>query len=513
MLALMNELTDAPDWQRTIFDPAFTFKWRSAKIMSGKDITKAMADWCIEEVKYNVSEFTHSMIVPAIDGGVIKSDIVIPRSLHDEFQKATASLRRASRQTSCANEVSDVVDPFLYPFSWERTKPLHFETPLQLSDCIRRSGEGQLARQPAESDCPVKERSRYRNDMAFSRRFQYLPFEVSFGERGEGGSKIISYINNVHPIKHRAFYNNIESFIDKTIPLFNRTIMALKAPSYENVRLHVADLGREPMIMKDVGDFCPPEQRAISDFVDARGRYRDWLFVDLKKEFWNIGLQFVLHVQEINLGPHSPRFKGEDWHVQGQRNERICATATYICNSSNTNTPRISFRRRVHVEEASLAKGYIQTPPFAPEIYGAASGDPVIQHMGDVELRDGRVVTFPNIFQTRVLPFELKDPSKSAHITLLTIHLIDPNRRMMSTAMVPSQRKDWWAEEIRRLNARFYRLPAEVWEMIVDMVDGDLIGVEEAEVMRREFVGEREEFQRRHTRAMEEYLEWDLDEE
>ena len=507
LLALMNELTDAPEWQRTIFDSAFTFKWKSAKLMSERDIIKSMTDWCVEKVKYYVPEYVQSKLVPTIDEGVIKSDIVISKSLHHEFQKATASLRRVSRQTSHADEVSDVVNPFLYPFNWEHTRTLHFETPLNLSDCIRRSDEGQLTRQSTEDDCPVEERSRYRNDMAFSRRFQYLSFEITFGDRGEGGFRIISYINNVHSIKHRAFYNTLETFIDKIISIFNRIIMALKAPSYENVRLHVADLGREPMIKKDVDDFCSPEQRAISDFVDAQGRYRDWLFVDLKKEFWNIGLQFVLHIQEINLTPNRPHFKGEEWHVQGQRNERTCATATYVYSSDNTTSASLSFRRRVHVEEASLAKDYIQEPPFAPEIYDAESGDPVIQYMSEIELREGRVLTYPNIFQTRLLPFELKDPSKPGHVKLLTMHLIDSNRRMMSTTMVPPQRRDWWADEIRRQNARIYRLPTEVWERIVDMVEGYSICMDEAERIRREFMKERAEFQKKHTKAMEEYLE------
>ena len=147
MLALMNELTDVHEWQRVIFDPAFTFEWKSAKIMSGRDITKSMADWCVEEVKYYVSEYLQSKIIPTIDGGVIKSDIVIPESLYHEIQRATASFRRASLQTSSADEISDVIDPFLYPFSWEHTRTLHFENPLNLSDCINRSGEGQLARQ------------------------------------------------------------------------------------------------------------------------------------------------------------------------------------------------------------------------------------------------------------------------------------------------------------------------------------------------------------------------------
>ena len=45
MLALINELTDIPDWDRKIFENDFTFKWKSEKLMSGKDITRSMADW------------------------------------------------------------------------------------------------------------------------------------------------------------------------------------------------------------------------------------------------------------------------------------------------------------------------------------------------------------------------------------------------------------------------------------------------------------------------------------
>ena len=45
MMALMNELTDMPDWERKIFDTQFTFTWKSAKVMTGKDVTRSMADW------------------------------------------------------------------------------------------------------------------------------------------------------------------------------------------------------------------------------------------------------------------------------------------------------------------------------------------------------------------------------------------------------------------------------------------------------------------------------------
>ena len=50
MLAMINELTDLPDWDHKMFDPAFTFEWKSAKLLTGSDITRAMADWvCVNE--------------------------------------------------------------------------------------------------------------------------------------------------------------------------------------------------------------------------------------------------------------------------------------------------------------------------------------------------------------------------------------------------------------------------------------------------------------------------------
>lgn len=45
MLAWINELTDLPEWYRLIFDPDFIFKWKSAKVMTGGDVSRAMADW------------------------------------------------------------------------------------------------------------------------------------------------------------------------------------------------------------------------------------------------------------------------------------------------------------------------------------------------------------------------------------------------------------------------------------------------------------------------------------
>jgi len=130
--------------------------------------------------------------------------------------------------------------------------------------------------------------------------------------------RIISYIHNVHPLRHRALYNVSERLIDAVIPVFNRTIIDLKAPGYLNQRIHLVDFARHPFIKCDPDDFRPPEQGANESFLDENGRFQRSMFVDLKREFWNIGLQMVLHLRDIELSPENPEYEGEEWHVQGQ---------------------------------------------------------------------------------------------------------------------------------------------------------------------------------------------------
>ena len=199
------------------------------------------------------------------------------------------------------------------------------------------------------------------------------------------------------------------------------------------------------------------------------------------------------------------------------QNERIAATSTCIYSTTNLSTtspPKLSFRRRVHPEEAILARDSANWthPPHLSDIYAAKDRSSTIQDLGDLTLSENRVLVYPNVFQTRMNPFSLDDPSKPGHLQVLTLHLIDPNRRAMSTAMVPVQRRDWWAHEIRTTCARFWRLPREVFETVVGMVEGWPFSMEEGERIREEFLEEREEFRVRHTEAMEGYSQWDFGE-
>ncbi|KAL8708784.1 MAG: hypothetical protein Q9225_007548 [Loekoesia sp. 1 TL-2023] len=329
--------------------------------------------------------------------------------------------------------------------------------------------------------------------------------------------RIDGYINNVHPNRNSNLYGQIEILIDQLLPLFNRTLVDLKAPGYQNQRIHLVRFGRDPFINREPGSFQPPEQRAYSCWRDHETQYQRSIFVDLKREFWNIGLQMILQIRDINLTPNNPKYDDETWSVQGQTNERICATAIYIYSASNiSNTrplaPTISFRRRIFPEEAIAAKGSVTTPPFLPEIYGAKHGEPTIQMLGDIVLQENRVVVWPNVFQTRLNQFELEDKGRKGNLKILTLHLVDPNRRIMGSAMVPCQRRDWWADAVRKSCPVLYRLPTELFQHIIKLVveKSYPISTEEDERVKEDFRKERDTFRQKHTRAVEEYEEWDF---
>ena len=142
-------------------------------------------------MKYNVQNLYNSHFIPTIDGGVLKSDNCIPLEVKQKLLSSTKRLDQAAMHKSketLIDLVMDIVDPFLFPLSFERTRMLRFET-IAPQDCIRRYGDGETVRViPSHEECVQKDRSKYPNDMAWSRRFQWLPFDIKFAAGGEGAS-------------------------------------------------------------------------------------------------------------------------------------------------------------------------------------------------------------------------------------------------------------------------------------------------------------------------------------
>lgn len=141
-----------------------------------------------------------------------------------------------------------------------------------------------------------------------------------------------------------------------------------------------------------------------------------------------------------------------------------------------------------------------------------------VQNYGTVLTRPRRLLAFPNIFQHRVSSFKLVDPTKPGYRRFIALWLVEPHTRILSTANVPPQRLDWWAEaafgqkstveylpssvatllrekgvEVQGTDAGgARRLPDEVMNMVrEEMKDIGLMGREEAEKHRLKLMKER----------------------
>jgi hypothetical protein len=130
-------------------------------------------------------------------------------------------------------------------------------------------------------------------------------------------------------------------------------------------------------------------------------------------------------------------------------------------------------------------------------VFGCRNYEPSIQYIGDLITKEGRVVTFPNVFQHLVQPFELLDKTKPGHRKILALFLVDPHIRIISSANVPAQQKDWWVEEISSCGV-FPQLPAEIRREVTDRVDDFPISLDDAKAWRLELMEERRAYVVKH---------------
>lgn len=126
-------------------------------------------------------------------------------------------------------------------------------------------------------------------------------------------------------------------------------------------------------------------------------------------------------------------------------------------------------------------------------------------------------------------PFRLEDPTKPGHRRFITLWLVDPHTRIISTANVPPQQMSWWAgsvlgdtlearkEALSKLPPELViwmqnrgitvedpkhniKLPQEIFEMVCQYVDAnsnDLpMGLQEAMNHRKKMRKERATFQK-----------------
>ncbi|GIJ86245.1 hypothetical protein Asppvi_005131 [Aspergillus pseudoviridinutans] len=254
MVAVMNRLTDLPNWYIDVFDDAIVACWRQnpdvASIATNPLLSDRAWDWCLRELRDKAEEYQRQRHIRVLDTGscICKSDDVPglqkdTGALADEIQSAVKIVLQKGSQFGLLDWRSkrrlSIVDPMLFPLVYGRSlvltdggrveledvlgaysgattiAPMHVDLRTDAADVQKRIEEAQQLHLGVYSDTETSPHYRW------SANYQALPCEVEFvGDKGSTQVRITSYINNLHPA-HRDLYRAIETLVSRAIPLWN----------------------------------------------------------------------------------------------------------------------------------------------------------------------------------------------------------------------------------------------------------------------------------------------------
>ncbi|KAJ1881284.1 hypothetical protein H4R99_001907 [Coemansia sp. RSA 1722] len=297
----------------------------------------------------------------------------------------------------------------------------------------------------------------------------WLPTDIYVNQ--DGSVDFRSYINNIHPEEHADMYVSISKIISKAIPLFEQALTDWEHPrdlripyDYNNClefpTEHPAKLG---------GKFDGySEEFDENAYYQAVDEWRDTIidttpdpeeFVEPKRplvpySLRNKNLQVVVEITD------------KDMILFDTATESIVATAVYYYKVRNENPLSIELLEAIKSDMFMIGDAY----DFLAHgtLFEASTGDKAesyTQPAGEIDPKQGRLICYPNVYKqnNRFCP---SDSLKS-----LTIYFVDPSVRIVSTAIVPPQQKDWWAKTVSSVPSWVSKLPLEVQDMIFKHVD------------------------------------------
>ncbi|KAL2682589.1 hypothetical protein Neosp_007041 [[Neocosmospora] mangrovei] len=540
MLKFIEDITNKPEWWIKVQDPEISARWAKevlempwAEFHEHASFSEAMADACILELREKAKFYQETGLIPVMDysSAAIKSDKLIPEDLREALKAAVAPLENVPEKhkdwhPGSDEKVLDLVHPSLWPLVYGRSHVLPNKR-INVENCLEHCGTGDVLPE-LPSQPPREDRYGRRNHPTAisSTRFQWLPCDIDLTG---GHPRIDSYINNLHPVQHAALYPIIEQIIAKSLPAWD--VIHKWHDEYQVQRVEATRVGTDCQADECSDSYCSPVRRPLNEGEQPREEYEDdeeWYEGTerqrLDKEWFNSKhpvyqpqpkkdledlfklktsdvktsgffggksrIQVIVKLANIHLTPEKPKYDGGSWHIEGQLNEHICATALYYYDCDNITDCQLDFRTIADAEDLSMELRYEQDDHTSiMRTFDIDSQRDTVQNIGSVLTRQDRMLFFPNVYQHHVSPFELADKTRPGHRKILALFLIDPVMPIISTANVPPQQKHWWSEETIP-GDRLGKLPPEVTEMVINNM-GFPITLTDAKKIREELMAER----------------------
>ncbi len=194
-----------PAWFEKMHDAGIVARWTREATAQG--LTEAQVRYVLDELAhYAALRDGHTGIeVSAVDG-VWQSDTLIDDALRSRLREAVRVLEEVpeeelDRHPGSDGQVLDLVHPSLF--------------------CLVREVSGGPER---AWRAPTGHYAKYE----FSERFQWLPTDVEVGDDGQVA--FLSYVNNVHPERHRELASVLPELFARMLPLWENVLTDLRHP-------------------------------------------------------------------------------------------------------------------------------------------------------------------------------------------------------------------------------------------------------------------------------------------
>ncbi|KAL2913038.1 hypothetical protein HK105_207493 [Polyrhizophydium stewartii] len=479
-VALVSAMLSKPSWWTKVADAEIVAKWSAEA--RGQGVDEKTVALALEEVRFVAEHGVRTVFdgEATIAHGHVEQTVVSDDVVPDELRKALSRLAGALEDVpehkkdwhpGTGNQVLDLVHPSLFCLVYGRSRIADVD--------LRRT----LTTMPPWDELASSERVAgvpfFDHAPKFSsRRFQWLPTE--FRVQDDGSVSINSPINNLDPMQHRALYATIAKVFSRFVPMFEDLAGIMRI---NFVRLRIAD----PMEGYDSSSLwangrlnmdrpSPVHVPKLPEHFESRNG------VPTPTSLRGRDLQVIVKLANIHLTPENPKYAGGSWHIEGTANEAIAATGIFYYDMENITTSKLGFRQ--HLDTMVTSEQH--DVQFWKDVYGIVNDQTKLNEpLGALEAKRGRCVVFPNTHQHLVEPFELADPTRAGFRKILVFFVIDPTRRIVSTAHMAPQQRDWYHAGLASTP-----LPPELWRNVTRFMPGTM-SLDEAKQVRLELMRER----------------------
>ncbi|KAJ6589999.1 hypothetical protein DFH09DRAFT_1307454 [Mycena vulgaris] len=447
------------------------------------------------------------------------SDMLISNDLSEAFKSAAAQLDNGEKDWHRNSDglVLDLVHPSLYCVVYGRTRAF-------LPDTLRTESNLLVVGPPARGT----------SDLDFTQEF-------TLSQKRQRAARFVVY-QQLEPVLHKPLYPINEEILARFVPLFERVLGDSNTQGGE----HVTGNGRirtrrQDATWPDEIGYSSPMRHTIPCIWGVKGipspdggvpagmdndQFYEEFYANapktlpesykiykgaLEKDFSPISLrgrtiQCIVKLANIHLTPEKPEYKGGSWHVEGLSNRRegmfnesIVASGIYYYDEDNISESTLSFR----VTTATPAYHYQDDDTCMEILYDMPRGCPCVQELGSMITKQGRTLAWPNLFQHRVSPFRLTDPTKPGHRKILAFFLVNPaTDPIVSATDVPLQQAEWTREAFAGASAATAGLPQELRDYVEEYLTDTLMTRKGAEAYRLELMKERTSFTVEHEKVV-----------